>query len=67
MSHCKTCKHWEPSPNEGAGWGFCNLAEADSEKPINPATLAYARDGDAYHAWLVTHETFGCVQHEAHP
>jgi hypothetical protein len=40
------------------------LTHSEDSLPDNEQTLAYADDTLSYCAHLVTHETFGCVQHE---
>jgi hypothetical protein len=45
-------------------WGACERATSDSGRPLDPDSLAQAKDYEAYSAYLLTHETFGCTQFE---
>lgn len=62
---CKQCQHWTAhaiSPSDG--WGNCALGETGWSLPTVATTTARAQDCEGMHAWLETHETFGCVQWE---
>lgn len=67
MERCKTCKHWDkaPSPPDTFGKparGYCKLSESSNGYADVPNSLAVAQDGESYRAYLVTAESFGCVQ-----
>jgi hypothetical protein len=62
---CQTCRWW----NDGygmltTGWKYCDRGGSDDGEPEMADTLAWAADIESYGASLLTHETFGCVQHE---
>lgn len=71
IHRCETCPHWKGlSPHAedtkellSKGWGQCEQAISEDNKPLIADTLAFAEDGEAYRAALLTHRTFGCVMH----
>jgi hypothetical protein len=67
---CKDCRHWR-DPQErgelGEVWGFCGKADSKDARPVDASTRAYALDGEAYDARLVTAPDFGCSQFEIKP
>ena len=67
MERCKACRHWLPEPTKHDTFGrlargYCQLAESGSGYAYVPDSLAVAQDAESYRAYLVTAETFGCVQ-----
>ena len=69
MEHCKTCTHWlsEPTKHDNFGRpfrGYCLLTESYEEARMYPDSLAIAHGGGCCTTYLVTAETFGCVQWE---
>lgn len=66
MNLCETCRHWNDRDYTTAtNWGVCELSFSVDGSPQTTRSLAFGIDGDEYSAHLVTHHTFGCVQHEA--
>jgi hypothetical protein len=66
MPRCATCKHWTREVwADGDGLTHCIIGQSHKSNPDTKNTLAFALDSEAYHAFLVTEATFGCVQHEA--
>ena len=69
MERCKTCRHWlsEPTKRDNFGRprrGYCLLTKNYEESPDHPDSLAIAHGRGYYTTYLVTSETFGCVQWE---
>ena len=62
---CETCLHWNKQSREReAGWADCDMGASTDGTPDVAGTLAVASDSEGYGAILLTHATFGCVQHE---
>ena len=71
MSHCRTCKHWEPPAGTVVSgrrvYGVCEVASSRDGEPEYEETLAYAADADVRrYAELRTADNFGCVQFAPH-
>lgn len=64
--HCRDCRHFatDMSYSRREGWAACNLTGSDGGEAECDKTLAYARDFEAYSAWLEVSPDFGCVQFE---
>lgn len=63
MNTCKTCAHWTvPNWNTG-GMGTCclHVSRGEAHPPKRPVLVAYGHP----HAYIGTHETFGCNHHAA--
>lgn len=68
--HCRDCKFWDKEDvfvtNEThSQFGECKITRSDDGEPGEAATLAFARDTEAYHAALMTSPDFGCVMFKA--
>ncbi len=69
MERCKTCRHWLPEPTKHDNFGrprrgYCQLAESNEGSPVHDGSMAVAQDQERNYAYLITSETFGCVQWE---
>lgn len=69
MERCKTCRHWQSftPPRDTFGrtpLGYCILTDQDCGSPSHRQSLAQAVGGGCCTTYLVTSETFGCVQWE---
>lgn len=53
---CATCRHWIAPSWQTDGFGACHLPSARRDAKLPP--IIKPRPDNA---WLVTHETFGCV------
>jgi hypothetical protein len=64
---CLTCRWWEGEDPRAEGWpqGRWRLCNAAGYDHPDPDDRFVCKDAEEYAAWLVTHETFGCVMWEA--
>lgn len=61
---CDNCKHW--TGTEDPRRGLCDLGTSRMGKPKDTRTTAFARDGEEWHADLVTDREHACNQWEPH-
>lgn len=70
MGKCKDCRFWTPGkPREVPdGFGYCGSGRIQyrdfPENEIKPKDRVIFCDSERYHAWLYTHQAFGCIYHK---
>ena len=68
MKTCETCRYWQPFLDRGKyerDWHWCQAAEFFMiPNPPDVKMKALSNDAQSYSGRLLTHENFGCNQHE---